>query len=371
MKKQFPAFFLALVLCLGLAVPAFAADANTSAELYTWISEDFPYAYHNLECKTRAVDDANKYGKAQDYAGSFQVVPTSEYFRVGVCKLAESEEAAIAIQAWSDPDGDGVYDQRLFREHTEKDTYKGKEVDVIVGADVLPIPEDGAYKTESDIVSSAPAIVLPGFEKVGDGDYAFSADRLHELFGDNTLIFFFSRNGGETNLGSVLLSAGAFDDVPGLGWYSDTVAWASDKGIALGTGDGIFEPGTDCTQSQILTFLWRAEGKPEAAKAPVTVEEWYQDAINWAYEKGMIDNSFKGGEPCTRAAAVQYIWQAKGEPSAAASNFTDMKGYEDYAKAVDWANEKKVTTGVGGGMFDPGSICNRAQIATFLFRAYH
>ena len=361
MKKRFPAFFLALALCLGLAVPAFAAD--TSAEGYTWISEDFPYAHADLKYQARTVNDAYKLVEAGELSGTFSVVPTSEYFRVGVYNLAEAEEGAIIIQAYSDPDGDGVYDQRIFQ--TKKDA-KGS----ITGVTVLPLPEDGAYKTTSDVISYAPAIVIPGFEKVGDGDYAFSADRLHELFGDNTLVFFISLN-GEESVGAVLLSAGVFDDVPGLGWYADTVAWAADKKITTGVAENEFAPGADCTQSQILTFLWRAEGKPKAAKAPVTVEEWYQDAINWAYEKGMIDSSFKSGDPCTRATAVHYIWQAKGEPSAAASNFTDMKGYENYAKAVDWANEKKVTTGVGGGMFDPGSVCNRAQIATFLYRAYN
>lgn len=363
MKKQFPALFLALALCLGLAVPAFAADAGTSAETYTWISEDFPYVYHNLECQTRAVDNAYKFGEAQDYRVSLQVVPTSEYFQVGVQNLEEGEEGAIIIGAFSDPDGDGVYGQRLFQ--TEKDP-KGS----ITGVTVLPLPEDGAYKTASDVIRNAPAIVIPGFEKVGDGDYAFSADRLHELFGDNTLILFLSPNGKKV-LGSVLLSAGAFDDVPGLGWYSEPVAWAAEKGITVGNGDGNFIPGDACTQSQILTFLWRAEGKPEAAKAPVTVEEWYQDAINWAYEKGMIDDSFKGGEPCTRATAVNYMWQAKGKPAAAASSFKDMEGYEAYAKAVDWAAEKEVAKGSGGNMFEPGKTCNRAEIATFLYRAYN
>lgn len=368
MKKRFLSLVLALALCLGLAVPAFAANAGTSAEAYAWISEDFPYVSHDLKCQTRSVDDANKYGEAQDYTGSFPVVPTSEYFQVGVYNLAEDEEYTIAIQAWSDPDGDGVYDQRLFRAHTEKDTYEGKEVDVLVGVDVLPIPKDGAYETASDIVSTAPPTVIPGFEKVDEGDYAFSADRLHELFGDNTLIFFISRNSGEV-LGSVLLSAGAFDDVPGLGWYSDTVAWAAEKGIAAGTGDGIFEPGSDCTHMQILTFLSRAAGNTKAADYGWAEEQ--KLVVEWATEKGMIGEGFEAGKPCTRAEAVNYIWQAFDKPSAAASSFKDMEGYESYAKAVDWAAEKGVTKGSGGGVFDPGKICNRAEIVTFLWRAYN
>lgn len=360
MKKRLSALFLALALSLGLAVPAFAANAGTSAEAYTWISEDFPYVYHNLECKTRSVDNG-KFGEAQDYSVSLQVVPTSEYFEVGVYNLAQDEEGAIIIGAYSDPDGDGVYDQRFFQ--TKKDT-EG----TITGVTVLPLPENGTYKTTDDVISYAPAIVIPGFEKVDNGKYAFSADCLHEMLGDNTLIFFISLN-GEKILGSVLLSAGAFDDVPGLGWYSDTVAWAAEKGIAAGTGDGIFEPGSDCTHMQILTFLSRAAGNTKAADYGWAEEQ--KLVVEWATEKGMIGEGFEAGKPCTRAEAVNYIWQAFDKPSAAASSFKDMEGYESYAKAVDWAAEKGVTKGSGGGVFDPGKICNRAEIVTFLWRAYN
>lgn len=134
-----------------------------------------------------------------------------------------------------------------------------------------------------------------------------------------------------------LLSAGAFDDVPGSGWYSGPVAWAAGN--------------TNTTD-----YDWATEQKL---------------VTGWATEKGMIGEDFDPKKPCTRAEAVNYIWQAKDKPSAAASSFNDMEGYEDYAKAVDWAAEKGVTTGSGGGKFDPGKICNRAEIATFLYRTYH
>lgn len=272
---------------------------------------------------------------------SFMVVPTSEYFRVGVYNLAEEEHTAIQMFAYSDPDGDGVYDLRLFQEHTEKVTLEnGEVVEAVVSADVLPFPEGGAYKTTNNVAACTHAIAISGFEKVEDGDYAFSAARLYELFGDNTFIVFML---GDNYLGGVLLSAGAFDDVPGLGWYSEPIAWAADKGIAAGIGDGDFGPGGDCTHIQILTFLSRAAGNTNAADYNWATEQIM--VIKWAKEKGMIGESFDSGKPCTRAEAVNYIWQAKGEPSAAASNFTDMEGYENYAKAVDWANEKKLLPG--------------------------
>ena len=39
-----------------------------------------------------------------------------------------------------------------------------------------------------------------------------------------------------------------------------------------------------------------------------------------------------------------------------------------YAQAVAWAIENGITTGVGGGRFDPNATCTRGQIATFLYR---
>ena len=52
------------------------------------------------------------------------------------------------------------------------------------------------------------------------------------------------------------------------------------------------------------------------------------------------------------------------------STFVDVPADAYYAKAVAWAVENSITTGVGGGRFDPNATCTRAQIVTFLFRAY-
>ena len=356
MKKRFPAFFLALALCLGLAVPAFAADADTSAEFYTYISGDFPYVIQNLVYKVRKLNQDYTYDGASNWNDTLPVVPTHEQFRVGVYDLAKDEEDRILMIAFTDHDGDGVYDQRLFqaKEGTQN-------------IEVLPIPANGTYKPTGLVATTVNAVRIPGFDKVEDGDYAFSAARLHEFFGNNTVIFFVLE-ASEKALGGVVLSAGAFDDVPGLGWYSDPVSWAADKKITTGVGENNFAPGDSCTHIQILTFLSRAAGNTSAADYDWITEQMM--VIKWATEKGMIDEDFEPGKPCTRAEAVNYIWQAKDKPSATASNFTDMKGYENYAKAVDWANEQKITTGVGNNMFAPGDTCNRAYIVTFLYRAY-
>ena len=92
----------------------------------------------------------------------------------------------------------------------------------------------------------------------------------------------------------------SFSDVPVNAYYSAAVKWAVDNNITVGTSATTFSPNQNCTQEQILTFLYRAtQGEDYVATA-----EDMDKAVNWASEKGMIDSSFNRRNPCTRATAV-------------------------------------------------------------------
>lgn len=52
-----------------------------------------------------------------------------------------------------------------------------------------------------------------------------------------------------------------------------------------------------------------------------------------------------------------------------ASRFSDVKVSDYYADAVLWAVENNITSGTSKHMFSPEMTCNRAQILTFLWRA--
>lgn len=167
----------------------------------------------------------------------------------------------------------------------------------------------------------------------------------------------------------------AFFDISASEWYADAVVWAVSNGITNGSNkEGtLFSPDNTCLDVQILTFLYRASGETATTTAPITVESWYQDAVNWAYEKGLINKNYNPNIPCTRAQAVTYIWKAFGKPEAKGSNsFTDVSEDADYAKAVAWVVEKGITNGYNkeGTEFAPYKTCSRGQIVTFLRRAY-
>lgn len=144
-----------------------------------------------------------------------------------------------------------------------------------------------------------------------------------------------------------------------------------EKGITSGTGAGKFSPYSTCTQGQIITFLWRAAGSPEPQTETLTYIDknaYYYKAVQWAQERGMLPMAFQPEYNCTRGEAVIFMWKYAGQPSAAPVSFTDVPDY--YAKAVAWAAEKGVTSGVTATTFEPNTICTRGQIVTFLYRAF-
>ena len=167
-------------------------------------------------------------------------------------------------------------------------------------------------------------------------------------------------------------AAPIFTDVPS--WCADSTAWAIEKKITNGYGSADkFAPTVDCTQAQILTFLFRAVRGVEAEdEIPAASGEDMALAEEWAREKGIIDDEFDGSAPCTRATAVSYIWQALDKPEAEeTASFTDVEADSAYTAAINWAVEKKVTNGYGGeDTFAPDQTCSRGEIVTFLYRAY-
>ena len=170
-------------------------------------------------------------------------------------------------------------------------------------------------------------------------------------------------------------TTGSFIDVKASDYFADAVRWAVEKDITSGTSKTTFSPDATCSKAQILTFLWHANGSPEPTAATpftdVKTADYFYKAALWAAEKGLVSGStFGANADCTRAMTVEYLWKAAGSPTPSANaSFTDIPTNADYAQAVAWAVENKITSGTGGGNFSPAATCTRGQIVTFLYRA--
>ena len=169
-----------------------------------------------------------------------------------------------------------------------------------------------------------------------------------------------------------------FSDVSTTAYYYEAVKWAREKGITGGTGNGLFGPNQPCTRAQIVTFLWRAAGSPEpknmSSFTDVPADSYYAKAVAWAAENGITggtgDGQFSPDATCTRAQSVTFLFRAIGKLVDSKAEFNDVLTDSYYANAVAWAVENGVTNGIGNGLFGPDNSCTRAQIVTFLYRAY-
>ena len=174
-----------------------------------------------------------------------------------------------------------------------------------------------------------------------------------------------------------------FYDVPNDAYYYEAVKWAAENGITGGVGNSLFAPNQPCTRAQIVTFLWRAAGSPVVNYLmPFTeVDEgaYYAEAVRWAASTGIVtgltETTFGTDSVCTRAQAAAMIYrcaQAQGKGFTGAwmfhLPFTDVPEWA--YESVAWCYMNGVTTGVNETAFAPGNDCTRAQIVTFLWRAF-
>ena len=174
-----------------------------------------------------------------------------------------------------------------------------------------------------------------------------------------------------------------FYDVPNDAYYYEAVKWAAENGITGGVGNSLFAPNQPCTRAQIVTFLWRVAGSPVVNYLmPFTdVDEgaYYAEAVRWAASTGIVtgltETTFGTNGICTRAQAAAMIYryaQAQGKGFTGAwmflLPFTDVPEWA--YESVAWCYMNGVTTGVNETAFAPGNDCTRAQIVTFLWRAF-
>lgn len=169
-----------------------------------------------------------------------------------------------------------------------------------------------------------------------------------------------------------------FDDVKPGAFYFDAVQWAVKNGITNGMGKNTFSPNSVCSRYQIVMFLWRAAGQPEAKAAvsfaDVKPGDIFYEAVQWAVERGITkgtsSTSFSPFAPCTRGQIVTFLHRSAGSPTiSGACDFSDVSAGSFCHDAVIWASSEGITKGTSAGRFSPNEGCTRAQVVTFLYRA--
>lgn len=219
---------------------------------------------------------------------------------------------------------------------------------------------------------------------IPDGSYyvplTFRQDEVYDVKGVDDGSYLYIGVGERSDVSSV---PGSFDwmalnDVYAMidvdKWTSSDPSIASvDNGSIVGRSRGITSLKADIT----------AGGSIAEIEVPVYCgifydvtdsSSWFYDSVYWAVDKGITsgtgNNMFEPGTICSRAQAVTFIWKAMGSPEPQGGRqFSDVSADAWYAKAVQWAVSQGITSGTGDGKFSPDMDCSRAQIVTLLWNA--
>lgn len=173
-----------------------------------------------------------------------------------------------------------------------------------------------------------------------------------------------------------------FTDVKPGDWFYDDVMFVYEKKLMMGTSSTLFSPNEAATRAMLATILWRMEGSPapksSAGYSDVPTGQWYSDAIAWATEKSIFEGygngTFGPNDPITREqlAAIFYRYAShKGYDTSAVGS---LEQFSDKDKASSWALDAlKWAIGSGlmngkGDTLDPTGTATRAEIAAMLHR---
>lgn len=100
--------------------------------------------------------------------------------------------------------------------------------------------------------------------------------------------------------------------------------------------------------------------------------DWFYDAVEYAYENGMMDgignNLFSPNGTTTRAMIVTILHRLENQPASGSSTFTDVPAGQWYTNAVAWAAANGIVDGYGDGRFGPNDTITREQMAAILYR---
>ena len=168
-----------------------------------------------------------------------------------------------------------------------------------------------------------------------------------------------------------------FADVSDKNWAAGAIAFASAHELFNGTSETTFSPNKPMSRAMLATVLYNMEGCPASGQTSkfkdVGPNTWYTKSVAWATEKGIINGygngQFKPNQSITREDFAVMVWRYAGSPAAngQALNFTDAGKASHYAlEALRWAVENGVLNGYGDGRLNPKGLATRAQAAQIL-----
>ena len=367
MKKRLISLALTLALCLGLAVPAFAADtsgldANTRKAYYDVLTAQI----NKYGIVSVSGGDGLEYATLEDMDADgtpelIVICYTGDNAHIFIWTMQNGRAVQTVNEASIGPGG-GVSESNIFLVRQpgkaavcDSFAYFYREW-LLDDQGNLPDPIYKLYYADGTV------------ETVNSLDKAWKEDDIKIFGGDNYWWHEDKATDAIMQLRSDLAKtpAAGFTDVNPTDYYADAVKWAVDRKITSGTSSTTFSPKKTCSVAEILTFLWNANGQPEPTGrnpfSDISTGDYFYKAAVWAAGKGLVSgNKLNPSAPCTRAMVMEYLWKLAGSPASKSESYKPLtltKTWDGNVCTVtfDAASVKKSTVKLCDDQFDADGV---------------
>ena len=169
-------------------------------------------------------------------------------------------------------------------------------------------------------------------------------------------------------------------------WADDGIQYCVTHQLMSGIGNDLFGPKLTTTRAQIVQILYNLEGEPKVSgTTPFTdlTQDWYQDAILWAYQTGVVagtgdGTTFEPDRPVTREQIAVILMEYVTRVLKLERTWTpaDLSAFPDAGSVSDWAKDAMadavalgLISGASNGgqtLLEPQGSATREQVATIL-----
>ena len=170
-----------------------------------------------------------------------------------------------------------------------------------------------------------------------------------------------------------------FDDVPQEDPRAGSIGYAVLRGWLMGTDEGRFSPDGYVTRAELVTALHRMSGGEVSDTVLITfsdtdTDSWYTHSVSWATETGIAqggtDGTFDPDARVTREQLAVFLYRfaaPETPPAGSLEAWQDGDAIPAYAReGMAWALENRLFAGMVGDVIHPRLPVSRGQLAQVL-----
>lgn len=242
------------------------------------------------------------------------------------------------------------------------------------------INQGGSYISEINGLSGGGNGEKSGWLLMINGEYAFYGINEQPVYDGDVMVFHYTDN-YMIDMGYEPFDT-PFTDIGGH-WAYDSIVYAFKNNIFNGMSDVCFEPEGIVNRAMVTAVLYRMENEPDVEETDIFSDvpsgQWFTDSVAWAYDKkivkGMGDGKFAPENSIKREVLVTMLMRYADYKGMDTGRAADITVFNDCGQISSWAVSpvkrayaECLINGRTEYSFEPGGSAKRAELAVILYR---